>query len=29
MKYTNIIYVLTKKIWDYDPKKEMTNINNQ
>ena len=28
MKYTNIIYVLTKKIWDFDPKKEMTNINN-
>ena len=29
MKYTNIIHVLTKKVWDYDPKKEIANINNQ
>ena len=29
MKYTNIIHILTKKVWDYDPKKEIANINNQ
>ena len=29
MKYTNIIHILTKKVWDYDPKKEIAKINNQ
>ena len=29
MKYTNLIHILTKKVWDYDPKKEIANINNQ
>ena len=29
MKYTNIIHILTKKVWDYDPKNEIANINNQ